>query len=220
MKAALQKALAHWGRPERMRFDNGTPWGPSTPAPSALALWLVGLGIQPVFGRPAHCTDNAYVERSHGVLNQWVEPSTCTSVQVCAEHLAWAVDTQRSRYPFAKGQTRLAAFPALLTNPRTYDPRTEADSWSMQPVIAYLAQFHFQRKVEKFGQITLFANTYSIGRAFSRQSVDLALDPLSRAWVVSDDYGREIRRLPARELTYALISQLQLAKRRKCRKSL
>lgn len=207
--------MAVWGCPERIRVDNGTPWATQSSLPSALALWLVGLGILPIYGRPARSTDNAVVERSHGILAQWVEPADCPNATVCAERLAWAVHTQRNRYRDPHTLTRCQAYPTLLTNSRRYAPLHEAAQWSLQRVVAYLSHFHFQRKVEKFGQITLFANTYAVGRAFSRQSVDVRLDALSLAWIISDEYGHEIIRHPNQELTYHLISQLRLAKRRK-----
>ncbi len=137
--------MTEWGRPEQMRLDNGMPWGTQSTLPSAMGLWLVGLGIELRYGRPARSTDNAVVERSHGVL----------------------------------------------------------------------ARFHFQRKVERNGQITLFANHYSAGRQYARQYIEIQLDASTDQWVMRDEYGHELRRQPAKELSYELISQLRLAKRRR-----
>jgi len=215
VKQALQQTMAQWGRPERIRMDNGMPWGTQRAVPSALALWLVGLAILPIYGRPGCSTDNAVVERSHGVLAQWVEPSTCPHFAACAARLAWAVETQRARYRVQAGQTRCQAYPSLYTNPRRYDGQQERTAWDLRRVTAYLSQFSFQRKVEKCGQITLFANPYGVGRAYRRQSVAVQLDATTQTWVIQDDAGTEIRRHPAQELSYAQISQLQLGKRRK-----
>ena len=215
VKQVLQQTMSQWGRPERIRVDNGMPWSTQSPVPSALALWWVGLGILPIYGRPARSTDNGVVERSHGVLAQWVEPARRTDVADCQDRLAWAVQTQRARYPACGEQTRCQAFPDLFTNPRSYTPDQDAALWQPRRVLDYLAQFHFQRKVEKLGQITLFANTYAVGRAYSRQTVEVQLDPDSAAWIIRDEAGHDIRRLPNQELSYQAISQLQLGKRRK-----
>lgn len=196
-------------------MDNGAPWGTQSPLPSALGLWLVGLGVKLTYGRPRCSTDNAVVERSHGVLSQWVDPTHCADFATCQQQLAWAVQTQRERYPACGRQTRIQAFPALLANARLYHPAREADLWSMARVKTYLSQFVFRRKVEKFGQVTLFANTYSLGRAHSRMPVEIRLDPQTDEWLVADEQGTLLRRLPCQELDYLLISQLQLAKRRK-----
>jgi hypothetical protein len=103
----------------------------------------------------------------------------------------------------------------LFANARPYKAAAELQLWSMQRVKAYLSQFVFRRKVEKFGQFTLFANTYSLGRPYARARVEIRLDPHSEEWLVSDEQGTVLRRLKSRELDYALISYLQLAKRRK-----
>ena len=40
----LRRAFTRGGRPERLRIDNGAPWG-SAGDPTDLALWLIGLGV-------------------------------------------------------------------------------------------------------------------------------------------------------------------------------
>lgn len=215
VKKALQMTLGEWGCPERIRMDNGAPWGTQSKLPSALGLWLVGLGIGLVYGRPARSTDNAVVERSHGVLNGWVEPDQCVNFNDCQARLSWALHTQRERYPLADGRTRCQTYPELRQNSRRYTLINEAAQWDMARVCTYLASFQFQRKVEKNGRITLFANTYSVGNAYQRQYLTVQLDSQSRQWVISDDTGKEIRRHEAKELDGELIRNLMLAKRRR-----
>lgn len=207
--------LGEWGLPERIRMDNGMPWGTQSNLPSAMGLWLVGLGIDLVYGRPARSTDNAVVERSHGVLNGWVQPQQCASFAAFEQCLAWAVHTQRERYPLADGQTRSQMYPQLRQNTRHYTRSTESTQWHIDRVGKYLAGFQFQRKVEKNGRLTLFANTYSVGRAYQRQVLAIHLDNKTWEWVISDDRSQEIRRHDAKELTYDQIQRLQLAKRRR-----
>ena len=71
----------------------------------------------------------------------------------------------------------------------------------------YLSQFAFQRKVEINGCVTRFANSYSAGRTYARQYVEITLDPDTGEWVFPDEYAKEIRRHPNRELSYEQISQ-------------
>jgi hypothetical protein len=85
----------------------------------------------------------------------------------------------------------------------------------MGRVAMYLSQFIFRRKVEAAGQVTLFSNTYSVGRAYSRLEVEVQLDLARYEWVFRDKNGKELRRLPNRELDQTKICQLQLGKRRK-----
>lgn len=205
--------MARWGRPLRLRVDNGLPWGTQHTLPSALALWLVGLAVIPIYGRPAHSTDNAVVERSHGVLSQWIEPTTCQDLPTLQQALTWASHTQRERYRSPHTYTRCQTYPDLFLNPRTYTCTQEAALWSLQRVIDYLTPFRFVRKVEKKGQLTLFSSCYAVGQAYARQTVEVRLDPASCEWCFSSDEGAELRRHPARELSYDLIANLKLAKR-------
>jgi hypothetical protein len=77
-----------WGLPDRIRVDNGYPWGTSRDLPSELALWLIGLGVEPIWNPPGQPTYNPKVERSNGVTQQWGELHTCTDCRKAAKVLA------------------------------------------------------------------------------------------------------------------------------------
>lgn len=205
--------MARWGKPKMMRFDNGHPWGTNSPVPSALALWLAGLGIQPVFGRPRQSTDNAVVERAHGVLNGWVDPAHCADFRHLCLDLDRFARLQRERYPLGDGRARLEHYPALTTCPRLYVPADDEHLWSLQGMFDYLATFRFHRKVELNGRINLLNQHYSVGRDYKRRTLAVQLDAATHEWVVYEDDGREIRRFAPKNLTYAPISQLSLAYR-------
>lgn len=207
--------MTRWGLPQRLRVDNGMPWGTGSKLPSALGLWLVGLGVELIYSRPARSTDNAVVERSHGVLNQWVEAPGCADFAACQARLDWAVHTQRERYQLAQGQSRCQLYPQLSQPQRAYCPQQEAQNWSLAQVRTYLSQFRFQRKVEKNGRITLFASSYSVGRTYSRRYLEVYFDPDGHEWVICDEAGLPIRRYPAQDICYDTIRCLKLAKRRR-----
>lgn len=196
-------------------MDNGMPWGTQSRLPSALGLWLVGLGIDLIYGRPRRSTDNAIVERDHGVLAQWVEAEHCSNFQRCQQQIDWAVMTQRERYRSPNGYTRAQAFPDLFVKRRIYVTEADYDQWSRERVARYLSRFTFYRKVEMNGQITLFANTYSLAKRYARQMIQVTFDPVTYEWCFTDEQAHCIRRHPTKELFYEPISQLQLAKRRR-----
>lgn len=198
-------------------MDNGSPWGTHSKLPSAMGLWLVGIGIDLIYGRPSRSTDNAVVERSHGVLNKWLEPHACADFDDCQQRLNWAVYTQRERYRLEQKQTRIQKYPDLYANVRSYYPQNDSQLWSRYRLRQYLSGFSFQRKVEKNGRITVFANNYSVGKSYARRYVEVHFDDVTDYWLISDEYGKELRRHPAKELSYELLSQLRLAKRRRNR---
>src|SRR3954447_3252919 len=115
----LRRTFQRWGLPDRVRVDNGHPWGSRNDLPRELALWLIGLGVGVIWNRPRCPRMNGVVERSQGVTQQWIEPETLEPAQVQGR-LDWAIRIQRELYPAIQGQSRVAAFPALLTPRRPY----------------------------------------------------------------------------------------------------
>jgi transposase InsO family protein len=196
-----------------MRFDNGKPWKhPSHAVPTGLALWLVGLGIRPIFGRPRQSTDNAVVERSHGVLNGWVETTTCTNINELEQRLNRFATLQRERYPIKDGASRMSCFPALLLNPRPYQLQQEINDWRLERVLDYVATYTFTRTVEKNGRITLMTYEYSLGRAYRSQQVTARLDALQQCWIIKDRHGEIVATFPALQLNYLTIESLTLTR--------
>jgi hypothetical protein len=43
VQTVLRRVFRRWGRPRRLRVDNGIPWGAMADLPSELTLWLLGL---------------------------------------------------------------------------------------------------------------------------------------------------------------------------------
>lgn len=196
-----------------MRFDNGHPWGTNSPVPSALALWLAGIGVQPLFGRPRQSTDNAVVERDHGVLNGWVDPAQCADFDQFCHELDRFATLQRQRYPLRDGRARIDHWPDLNACPRPYQPTEDAQLWSSSLMAHYLATFRFHRKVEINGRISVLNRSYSVGRDYKRRTLAVQLAADTREWVVYDEDGREIRRFVPKDLTYTTIAQFTLADR-------
>lgn len=200
VQTSLIETFRRWGLPQRLRVDNGIPWGTWSDLPSDLALWLIGLGIHVVWNRPCHPQENGRVERSHGVLQQWVEPQTCPTVGALEERLEQASRRQREAYPSVEGRSRLAAYPSLASCPRPYDD-TE---WDLARVCDFLSQGRWRRRVGKMGQISLYNHRYQAGRALASQI----------EWVLLNDRGEEVIRHLARELTVETIQSLNVMRRK------
>lgn len=196
-----------------MRVDNGSPWATQTDVPSALALWLVGLGVKVLVNRPRHCTDNAIVERGHGVLAKWVEPQRVNDCQAFQTQLDWAIEMQRERYPAFKGKNRLAVYPALLQTDRPYSRTMERDNWHLQRIFDYLVSRFWQRRVDKAGQISFFSHAYSIGKAHAGKTVTVRLDAQTHEWIMESEQGQLLKRYAAQELAPERIFSFSLSKR-------
>ena len=70
VREQLTEVFRTYGLPVRINADNGAPWGsPREPGQvSALALWLIRLGIRVSFSRPYHPQTNGKDERFHRSL--------------------------------------------------------------------------------------------------------------------------------------------------------
>jgi hypothetical protein len=209
----LRRTFQRWGRPDRLRVDNGHPWGSQNDLPTDLALWLMGLGVNMIWNKPRCPQMNGVVERSQGVTQQWVEPQTLADPDRLQARLDWAVGIQRELDPAVAGQSRLAAFPALATPRRADQMEHEDTMWCLARVDQFLAQGLWQRRVGRSGQISLSNRDYWVGKRQVGQDVSVQFDPTYRQWVICAHRGQELRRHAAEQLTRERIIGLRVSHR-------
>lgn len=210
----FRRTFARWGLPDRVRVDNGYPWGTPRDLPSELALWLIGLGVEPIWNPAGQPTCNPRVERCNGLTQQWGELHRCADGDEAAAALAEVARIQREEYPAIRGRTRLEAFPRLAVPRRAYRRADEGAMWDLSRVDAFLARGCWRRRVDCNGRISIYGHGRSVGRAWAHQEVVLRFEASSRRWMVSDRDGELIKRLPASELTRDRIMALTVSRRR------
>jgi transposase InsO family protein len=210
----LRRAFERWGMPERIRVDNGAPWGGWNDLPRELALWLLGLDIEVFWNKPHHPQQNGVVERSHGVCKAWVEPHKCADGAELQRKLDWASEMQRERYPSIKGQSRLAAYPLLAAGGREYKAQQEDEQWQQSSVQHWLSKGIWKRRVSENGQITMYNRHLGVGRRYGKQIVQVRFDAAAVAWVIQTEDGTAIRRHPAPELSGERIKAFDVLERR------
>lgn len=216
MQDGLRALFARWGLPAEIRIDNGTPWGSWADLPPELALWLIGLGIGLHWNRPRHSTDNAVIERAHGVCQRWVEPRACPDLATLQQRLDRFTTRQREAYPAIAGQSRLAAYPALAHSGRPYEPAREATLWDEQRVWTWLGERVWTRRVDQIGRISLYNRAVGVGRPWAGTEVTVQLIARGRhpRWVIRAPDGTEIREQLAPELGRGRIRRLEVTHRR------
>jgi hypothetical protein len=214
VQAALRRSFARWGRPERLRVDNGTPWGATGGLPTVLALWLAGLEVTLVRNPPRRPQANGVAERSQGVSAAWAEPQTCADATVLQQRLQEEDRIQREVYPSVDGRSRWQAYPDLYHSGRGYVELGEPYCWSLEQALAYLARYRVRRIVAKSGKVSLYDRGHMVGKEYSGQVVYVRLDSLQGEWVFCNGDHQELRRRPAAEMTQERIRALSIARQR------
>jgi hypothetical protein len=162
VQACLQRVFAEYGLPGVLRVDNGAPWGSWSDLPTALALWLIGLGIDMHWNTPRRPQENGVIERSQGLAGAWAEPQQCQTVKQFQLRLRREDRLQREVYPSVRNQSRLTAYPTLHHSGRHYSPRWEQQHWNWPRVLAHLSTYCVPRRVDQSGKIGLFTkNSFS-----------------------------------------------------------
>jgi hypothetical protein len=213
VQAALRAAFARWGRPLRLRVDNGHPWAVTGGLPSALELWAAGVGVTLARNRPRCPQANGVVERSQGTAKRWADPGSCAGIDELRRRLAEEDRRQRQEYPALGGLSRLEAHPALLHSGRGYALAWERACWDLEAATRVLAGVTVSRKVSREGKVSLYDRAYVVGAAYRGEAVEVRLDAAAGAWVFGRG-GAELRRQRAVELDRERIMALSISRQR------
>lgn len=214
-QAQLRRAFARWGRPERLRVDNGVPWGSWGDLPTDLALWLIGLGLGVDWNPPRRPQDNGVVERSQGTAKRWAEPGACDTARQLQRRLEEMDDIQRQEYPSLRGRSRLEAFPQLVHSGREYSPAWERAHWSLIAVARHLAGYAVPRRVDKSGTVSVYNRNHYVAKVHAGKIVHVMFDPEAIEWIFADEKGQQLRSRPAAEISREAITGLMVTNRRK-----
>lgn len=215
----IRRVFGRWGLPERVRIDNGHPWGSAGDLPTELALWLIGLGVVPDWNPARQPWLNPKVERNNGVTQRWVELGACPDRATLRERLEWACRMQREEYPDRGGRTRLEAYPELTRIRRPYSVEAEPTLWELSRVDALLAGRTWRRRADRYGTIWLYNRSHCLGKAHACREVQVSFEPASRRWMAADLMdGEPLVCFPGYELSRERILSLDVSHRRPPRK--
>lgn len=129
----LRDAFERYGLPLRLNTDNGAPWGsPSQPGQlTSLGVWLIRLGVQLSYSRPAHPQTNGKDERFHRTLKAEALAgrhfATCELVQQALDAWRTVYNCERPHQaidlatPVTRYRSSPRPYPAMLA-PIEYGP--------------------------------------------------------------------------------------------------
>jgi hypothetical protein len=210
-QAALRDGFSRWGLPGGLRLDNGYPWGNWSELPTALALWLAGLGVRLLFNPPRRPRYNGVVERSHGVTKGWAEVASCHSVCELQARVDDLDGIQRQEYRVRNGKSRWELFEGLRLKARDYSPRWERCNWREDLARQYLAGQVAMRQVDCQGKAKVYARGYHVGVIHKHQTCSVQYDPEANEWVFGSPDGAQWCRHSAEQITAARIRSLNVS---------
>jgi hypothetical protein len=182
--------------------------------PTTFTRWLEGLGIHHLVIRPQRPTDNAEVERMHRtVVGFALQGCRLTDLAALNAHLQTSLGVLIYELPShakrCQGRPPIQAHPELDHPAQPFQPEWELALFELARVDRYLAQFAWERRVGKTGQVDLGAQVYSVGRENARKLVTIRYDPPQRELVFftqpegTGKDGLEIKRHAIRDCSLA-----------------
>jgi transposase InsO family protein len=128
VKSLLVATFCHYGLPQAMLMDNGSPWGNNWAEPwTPLTVWLVDMGITVVHSRPFHPQTAGKEERFHWTLDLEVirtRPTWDDYPQVQAAYDRWRPIYNHHRPHQSLGETVVPA-DRYQPSPRPYPDHIE-----------------------------------------------------------------------------------------------
>ena len=163
-KPVFEAAFREYGLPDRMRTDNGVPFGSNGDTGlSALAVWWIKLGIYPERIRPGKPQDNGRHERMHLTLKQ----ATATPPARSWREQQRRFDRFRQEYNQERPHEALGQVPPVFC----YEPSER--KWPRRlPEIAYDPDWEV-RRVEQGGRIRWRGQNVFVSHALQGEPVGL-----------------------------------------------
>lgn len=179
VRGRLTAIFRRHGLPWEMLMDNGPPWGDSGDQPyTALAVWLMWLGVRVTHGRPRHPQTQGKQERFHRTLNaELLQGHSLRDLPECQR----AFDRWRQIYNHDRPHEALD----LATPGERYRPSPRSFPEQLPP-IEYASTDHV-RKVDQSGWISFRNRRMHLSKAFRGRYV--ALRPTDADGVFSVHFG-------------------------------
>lgn len=175
---ALAQTLMKYGRPHQITLDRDVRWVGSPKGsdfPAALVRFGACLGIEIEICAPRHPQQNGFVERYNRTYQEEClvhdRPETLEQASVATSQFIKHYNLERPHQGISCGnRPPLMAFPTLAplpALPATVDP----DSW-----LEILDGEHLERKVDRYGMVSVDLKRYYISTKLTGKRVALRLD--------------------------------------------
>jgi putative transposase len=163
-KASCGRVFKHYGKPEGIVVDNGSPFGgEGLLGLSRLSSWWMSLGIKVYFIEPRKPYQNGHLERLHGTLK--IEATQPPSASLSSQQRRF--DRWRRYYNEQRPHEAIAQrYPSEL-----YQPGPKPTS--LEPVSLYYPSPIIKRYVKSGGEFLFAGRRYFLSEALSGYNIGL-----------------------------------------------
>lgn len=165
-QAAIRSGAIYCGLPKQVQTDHASVFfdnSAKSPFPTLFSLWLIALGVEPVFSRIHRPQDQAKVEKAHQTV--WRQMCRQTPYynwehffEKCQQRRVWLNEHFKS--------TATGNKPPLIANPnaknsgRVYHSAMERELTLLDRVYDYLEKGRWWRRISKDGTFSLGKQVY------------------------------------------------------------
>jgi transposase len=207
----LRRAFVRYGRPEQISLDHDSAFydnKSTSPFPSRIHLWLIGLGVQVRFIHKKPPLEHAHIERHHQTIAlQAFEGQTFADLVELQCSLQARILFLNQEYPTsALGECPpLQVFPQARHSGRAYHIQSEEQLFDMQRVYAYLKNGRWFRKVSSVGTFSLGGYLYNASIHLADQTLEITFDAEMEILVCLPEKSETAFHLDTKGLTKAAL---------------
>lgn len=178
----LRRAFIRYGLPEQLSLDHDSAFydnKSSSPFPSVIHLWLIGLGVQVRFIHKRPPLEHSRIERHHQTIaGQAFEGQTFADVTALQRSLQARMLFLNREYPTRAldRQPPFQAFPQARHSSRLYCLDAEEQLLDMQRVYDYLQSGRWFRQVSSVGTFSLGGHIYNATTHFADQALEITFN--------------------------------------------
>lgn len=207
----LRRAFTRYGLPEQVSLDHDSAFydnKSTSPFPSVIHLWLIGLDVQVRFIHVRPPLEHARIERHHQTIaGQAFEGQIFPDLTALQRSLQTRMLFLNQEYPTRAldGCAPFQAFPLARHSSRFYHYDAEAEMLNMQRIYDYLQKGRWFRRVSSVGTFSLGGHIYNATTRFATQTLEITFDGRTQKLVCLPEKETTAFRLDIQGLTKATL---------------
>jgi len=213
----LRRAFIRYGLPEQISLDHDSAFydnKSTSPFPSVIHLWLIGLGVQVRFIHKRPPLEHSRIERHHQTIaGQAFAGQSFADVTALQHSLQARMLFLNQEYPTSalNGRPPFQAFPHARHSSRFYSLDAEAQLLDMQRLYDYLQNGRWFRQVSSVGTFSLGGHIYNATTRFAEQTLEITFDGATRKLICLPEKATTAFQLDCQGLTKTALTGNTLA---------